>query len=65
MKKLTELSLTNIPAGLPVLVTGASGGIGREICRALGKLRVPVIMACRSERRFADTYGEILKEIPD
>jgi len=65
MKKTSDLSIENIPAGLPVLVTGASGGIGREICRALGRLQLPVIMACRSERKFADTFGEILKEIPD
>jgi len=40
-------SLGNIPSGLPVIVTGASGSIGREICRALARLGVPVIMACR------------------
>lgn len=64
MKKLTELSIGNIPPGLPVLVTGANGGIGREICRALGKLHVPVIMACRSERKFARTYEWLLGEVP-
>ncbi len=59
-----ELSITNLPAGLPVLVTGASGSIGREICRALGRLGVPMIMACRSEIRFAGTFGELVKEMP-
>lgn len=59
-----DLSISNIPAGMPVLVTGASGSIGREICRALGRLGVPMIMACRSELRFADTLGELLKENP-
>ena len=57
-------SLGNIPSGLPVIVTGASGSIGREICRALARLGVPVIMACRSEARYAQTYGELLREFP-
>lgn len=64
MKKGIKLSISNIPAGLPVMVTGATGSIGREICRALGRLGVPLIMACRSETRFADVYGRILKDIP-
>ena len=57
-------SLGSIPSGLPVIVTGASGSIGREICRALARLGVPVIMACRSEARYAQTYGELLREFP-
>lgn len=65
MKKLEELTLRNLPANLPVLVTGASGSIGKEICRALLRLKIPVIMACRSERRFADTLGDIARDIPD
>lgn len=65
MKELTELDIKNLPAGLPVLVTGASGSIGKEICRALMRLRVPLIMACRNERRFADTLGEITRDNPD
>lgn len=59
-----DLSISNIPVGLPVLVTGASGSIGREICRALGRLGVPLIMACRSELRFADTFSGLLREVP-
>lgn len=61
----TELSLDNLPKGYPVLVTGATGSIGREICRALGRLGIPVIMACRSELKYADVFGDILKELPD
>ncbi len=63
MKKLTELNINNLPKGLPVLVTGASGSIGREICRALIKLHIPLFMACRSERRFADTLGDIARGV--
>lgn len=59
------LSIGNIPGGLPVLVTGASGGIGREICRALAQLGVPLIMACRTELRYADAVGYVLKDVPD
>lgn len=65
MKEKARLSLKNIPPGSPVMVTGATGAIGREICRALARLGVPVIMACRSERRFAETYGSILNEFPE
>lgn len=65
MKKRSELNIDNLPKGKPVLVTGASGSIGREISRALLKLHIPLIMACRSERRYADTLGEIAREVPD
>ena len=65
-RKVAEgLSLSHLPKGLPVVVTGATGGIGAEICRALGLLGVPVIMACRSEKKFAETYERLLKEVPE
>lgn len=65
MKKSgTRLSLDNLPSNLPVLVTGANGSIGREICRGLALMGVPLIMACRSERKFADTFGTIFPQAP-
>lgn len=65
-RKVAEgLSLSHLPKGLPVVVTGATGGIGAEICRALGLLGVPVVMACRSEKKFAETYERLLKEVPE
>lgn len=59
------LSLRHLPEGLPVVVTGANGGIGMEICRGLGLLGIPVIMACRSEKKFAAAFERLLKEVPD
>ncbi len=60
-----KISLENIPKDLPVLVTGANGGIGKEICRGLARLGIPMIMACRSEKKFADTFGAIFNKAPE
>lgn len=65
MNQEVKISKNNLPKNYPVLVTGANGGIGREICRALALLRIPVIMSCRSERKFADTFGWLFSEAPE
>lgn len=53
-----------LPAGLPVIVTGATGGIGKEIVRAIALLRHPMILPCRNEKKFSVLASEIRNEIP-
>ena len=49
----------------PVVVTGATGGIGRCISRRLAMMRIPLILACRSEDRYAVVEAELRNDFPD
>ncbi len=46
--------------GMRIAVTGATGSIGRELCRILGRLGAELILACRNAER-----GESLKKSLD
>lgn len=56
MKNIDFSSLPRDSKGqiLPILVSGATGAIGREIFRALHEAEVPVVMACRSWKKAVD-----------
>ena len=47
------------------VVTGASGGLGRESARALAKTGAHVILAARNRRPLADTEAWIRAEVPN
>lgn len=46
------------------LVTGASGGMGMELSRALLKAGYPLAMACRCEEKTLQCRRQLLSEIP-
>lgn len=62
--KNTEYNIT-LPAGLPILVTGSTGGIGKEIVRAIAPLGHPLILPCRNKKKFETLSKEIREEFPD
>lgn len=62
---MKEKEHTTLPAGLPIVVTGATGGIGKEIVRAIARLGHNMILPCRSESKFKTLASEIKKEFPD
>ncbi|XP_055616010.1 retinol dehydrogenase 12 [Toxorhynchites rutilus septentrionalis] len=47
-----------------VIVTGASGGIGKELCKELVRRSAHVIMACRDMDKGDRTRQSIIREIP-
>ncbi|XP_058443792.1 retinol dehydrogenase 12 [Malaya genurostris] len=47
-----------------VVVTGANGGIGRELCKELVRRSAHVIMACRSMENGDRVMQSIIREIP-
>lgn len=47
------------PDTRPVVVTGASSGIGTEIARGLGRRRYPVVLVARRRDRLDDLASEI------
>lgn len=53
-----------LPSGLPVIVTGSTGGIGHEIVRAVALLGHPMILPCRNKKKFDALADAIKKEIP-
>ena len=44
------------------IITGANGGMGKAITRAIAGMGVPVIMACRNVERAAGVRDEIVRE---
>ncbi len=62
--KNTECNIS-LPADLPILVTGSTGGIGKEIVRAIAPLGHPLILPCRSEKKFETLAKEIREEFPN
>lgn len=54
-----------LPSGLPIIVTGSTGGIGHEITRAVARLGHPMILPCRNKKKFETLAKEIREEFPD
>ena len=44
------------------IITGANGGMGKAITRAVAGTGVPVVMACRNVERAAGVRDEIVRE---
>ena len=44
------------------IITGANGGMGKAITRAIAGMGVPVVMACRNVERAAGVRDEIVRE---
>ena len=42
------------------IITGANGGMGKAITRAIAGMGVPVVMACRNVERAAGVRDEIV-----
>ena len=49
----------------PIIVTGASGSMGKVAARQLAQEGVPVILACRNLERGRKVMDEILACVPD
>ena len=49
----------------PIIVTGASGSMGRIAAKELAQEGVPVILACRNLERGRKLMDEILAAVPD
>ena len=49
----------------PIIVTGASGSMGRIAAKELAQEGVPVILACRNLERGRKLMDEILAVVPD
>ena len=44
------------------IITGANGGMGKAITKAIAGTGVPVVMACRNVERAAGVRDEIVRE---
>ena len=60
-----DYDLKALPAGLPVVLTGATGGIGTAIAERLVADGVPVILAVRSEEKFNALRSSLMRRLPD
>ena len=64
VKKWLEKNCTGL-TGKRVVVTGATGGLGREICSVLAKLGADIILACRNEQLADKLKESLLAESPE
>lgn len=48
-----------------IIITGASGSVGREVVKGLAVKGIPVIMACRNLEKGNVVMQEILAAVPD
>ncbi len=55
---------THSLAGKTVAITGATGGLGEELCLYLAALGAELILLCRSEEKFLQLKTKILKAYP-
>ncbi|XP_065075068.1 retinol dehydrogenase 13 [Ochlerotatus camptorhynchus] len=55
---------TNLVRDQVIIVTGASGGIGKELCKELVRRSAHVIMACRDLEKGDQARQSIIREIP-
>ena len=51
--------------GKRVVVTGATGGLGREICYVLARFGADIILACRTETLADDLKRSLLAVFPN
>lgn len=47
-----------------IIVTGATGGLGQELCYALAYLNANIFLACRSEQKAINLKNKILQKYP-
>ena len=52
-----------IPSG-PIVITGASGGMGSAATRTLASKGIPIIMACRDIDKAEEIKSKIIKDFP-
>lgn len=55
---------TNLVRDQVIIVTGASGGIGKKLCKELVRRSAHVIMACRDLEKGDRARQSIIREIP-
>ncbi|XP_055610299.1 retinol dehydrogenase 12 [Uranotaenia lowii] len=55
---------SNVIRDLVVVVTGADGGIGKELCKELVRRSAHVIMACRDVEKGEQVRQSIIRELP-
>lgn len=48
-----------------VVITGATGGIGKELCFYLARLNACLVLACRNEKLALELKGQILQKYPN
>ena len=49
----------------PVIVTGATGGIGTHISRRLASMGIPLLLACRSAEKYHRLEDELKRDFPE
>ncbi len=49
----------------PVIVTGATGGIGTHISRRLASMGIPLLLACRSTEKYHRLEDELKRDFPE
>ena len=64
MKKWIKNNTTGLK-GLNIAITGATGGLGIELCKHLAKLRANLILVNRSLDKSEQLKKELLKDFPD
>lgn len=64
VKKWLEKNCTSL-TGKRVVVTGATGGLGREICSVLAKLGADITLACRNEQLADELKESLLAQSPE
>lgn len=60
-KKWIEKNLPELNGKIAV-VTGATGGLGREICRGLASKRAHIVLACRNKNLSQKLKDDLVKE---
>src|SRR5690606_19350461 len=51
--------------GKRIVVTGANGGLGREIARQLAQRGATVVLTSRDAQKGADARADVLQDVPD
>ena len=64
IKKWLQNNTSNL-SGKTVVVTGATGGLGKELCFYLAELNANITLACRNEKLANNLKEEILSKFPE
>ena len=64
IKKWLEKNCDDL-SGRRVVITGATGGLGREICSILAKLGANITLACRNKALAEELKGSLIAEYSD